>query len=63
MLEGYRISNWWGDAHAVATPKTVIFLSFKAKIAFFKVDPVVMTSSTRIIGMSENDELFTWKTP
>jgi hypothetical protein len=44
------MGNWWGDAHAVAAPKTVIFLSFRAKNAFLKVEPVVMTSSTRMIG-------------
>jgi hypothetical protein len=50
MLEGYRIRSWWGDAHAVTAPKTVIFLSFKGAIAFRNVDPVVTTSSTRIMG-------------
>jgi hypothetical protein len=40
------------DAHAVAAPKTVRFLSLSALTASLKVLPVVITSSIMIMGFT-----------
>ena len=49
-IEGYRIRSLRCDAHAVAAPKTVRFLSLRARTASRKVLPVVITSSMMMIA-------------
>ena len=51
------------DAHAVAAPRTVRFLSLSARTASLKVLPVVTTSSIMIMGVTLKKSGATSKAP